>query len=124
MNTCTTKTLAVFAAVIALSITSFAQDADNTKKNERDRDAQNAKPTDQSNTPEDLQLVKSIRQAVVGEKSLTATAKNIKIITSGGKVTLRGPVNSAEEKSKIEAIATTAAGEGKVHSLLEIKAAK
>jgi len=52
------------------------------------------------------------------------TAKNVKIITAGGQVTLRGPVNSAEEKMKIEALAKTAAGDAKVDNQLEVKAAK
>ena len=38
-------------------------------------------------------------------------------------VTLRGPVNSAEEKMKIEKLAKTAAGEAKVDNQLEVKAA-
>ena len=57
------------------------------------------------------------------DKSLTMTAKNVKIITAGGQVTLRGPVSSAEEKMKIEKLAKTAAGEKKVDNQLEVKAA-
>jgi osmotically-inducible protein OsmY len=49
------------------------------------------------------------------------TAKNIKIITAGGLVTLRGPVNSAEEKTKIEQVAKSAAGPAKVDNQLEVK---
>lgn len=51
------------------------------------------------------------------------TAKNVKIITADGKVTLHGPVNSAEEKMKIEKLAKTVAGDAKVDNQLEIKAA-
>jgi len=120
----TKKSLIVLSAMLALSVASPAADADNTKKNERDKAGDTATPIDQSNTPEDLQLVKTIRQAVVKEKSLTAVAKNVKIITSAGQVTLRGPVNSEEEKTKIESLAKTAAGEGTVTNQLEVKAAK
>lgn len=123
------KKLAVLTlgSILALSGPTLAADekkaADNTGKNERDRSGETKTPTDQSNTPEDLKITQTIRQAVVKDGALSMTAKNVKIITAGGKVTLRGPVNSAEEKTKIEKLATAAAGEGKVDSQLEVKAA-
>jgi osmotically-inducible protein OsmY len=122
------KTLVTLFSIAVLSIGAAAADekklnADNTGKNERDRSGETKTPVDQSNTPEDLKITQSIRQAVVKDKSLTMTAKNMKIITAGGQVTLRGPVNSAEEKTKIEKLAKTAAGEAKVDNQLEVKAA-
>lgn len=77
----------------------------------------------QSNSPEDLKITQAIRQAVVKDESLTMTAKNVKIITAGGMVTLRGPVNTAEEKMKIDSIAKSVAGNSKVENQLEVKAA-
>jgi len=47
-------------------------------------------------------------------------AKNVKIITVDGMVTLRGPVQSASERTTIAEMATTAAGTGHVHDQLEI----
>ena len=96
-------------------------DADNSKKNERDRSGETKTPLDQSNKPEDLKLTKSIRQAVVKDDSLTMTAKNVKIITVNGKVTLRGPVKSVEERAAIEAAAKKVAGTTQVDNLLEVK---
>lgn len=100
------------------------KDADNTGKNERDRDNKTLTPGDQSNKPEDRKLTQAIRQAVMKDKSLTMTAKNVKIITAEGKVTLRGPVNTAEEKTKINELAKAAAGTVPVDNQLEVKAAK
>ena len=122
------KTLVTLFSIAVLSIGAAAADekkpnADNTGKNERDRSGETKTPVDQSNTPEDLKITQAIRQAVVKDKALTMTAKNVKIITAGGQVTLRGPVNSAEEKTKIEKLAKTAAGEAKVDNQLEVKAA-
>ncbi len=122
------KTLLTLASVFALGLTAVAADekktnADNTGKNERDRSGETKTPTDQSNTPEDLKITQSIRQAIVKDESLTMTAKNVKIITNGGQVTLRGPVKTAEEKSKIELAAKSAAGGAKVDNQLEVKAA-
>ena len=113
--------------ILALSYSALAAEekkpADNTGKNERDRSGETLTPGDQSNSPEDLKLTQTIRKAVVKDESLTMTAKNIKIITAGGQVTLRGPVNSSEEKMKIEKLAKSAAGAAKVDNQLEIKAA-
>lgn len=97
------------------------KDADNTAKNERDRNHKSVTPGDQSGKPEDLKVTQAIRKAVVKDKSLTMTAKNIKIITADGKVTLRGPVNSDEEKTKIQELAKAAAGSLPIDNQLEVK---
>ena len=122
------RTSLIIASVLSLPIWAFAEDGknkapDNTGKNERDRDKKTLTPGDQSGKPEDIKLTQTIRQALMKDKSLTMTAKNVKIITAGGQVTLRGPVKTAEEKPKIEALAKAAAGEAKVDSQLEVKAA-
>jgi hyperosmotically inducible periplasmic protein len=121
------KTLIAFTSIVALSFAAVAQDekkpdADNTKKNERDRSGESKTSGDQSNSPEDLKITQAIRQAVVKDESLTMTAKNVKIITAGGQVTLRGPVKSEDEKMKIEKLAKSAAGAAKVDNQLEVKA--
>jgi hyperosmotically inducible periplasmic protein len=116
--------VAALAAIPLLTLSAFAadKDADNTKKNERDKSSETKTPIDQSNAAGDLELTRNIRHAVVQNKSLTMTAKNVKIITAAGHVTLRGPVKTAEEKKKIEDLATAAAGKDKVTSELEVKA--
>ena len=93
---------------------------DNTKKNQRDqKDA--LTPMDQGNNQSDLDITTKIRQAVMEDDSLSFTAKNVKIITVKGKVTLRGPVNSAKERAAIDAVAKRIAGAGKVDNQLEVK---
>ncbi len=98
------------------------RDADNTSRNQRDKSGETKTPMDQSNAPEDRKLVAAIRKLVVDDSSLSATAKNCKIITNGGHVTLRGVVNSAQEKTTIESHATKSAGKDKVDNQLEVKA--
>lgn len=120
--------LFTFGSLFALSLSGVAADdqkadADNTGKNERDRAAEAKTPEDQGNSPEDRKLTQAIRQAVMKEDGLSMTAKNVKIITAGGAVTLRGPVNTLEEKKKIEDLAKTTAGGAKVDSQIEVKAA-
>lgn len=121
-----TKHITYTAAVLTLTLTlATAQekkgDADNTDRNKQDQAGGTKTPMDQSNKPEDIKLVATIRKMVVNDKSLSATAKNCKIITAGGLVTLRGPVNTAEEKATIEAHAAMSAGKDKVDSQLEVK---
>ncbi len=94
---------------------------DNTKVNERDRNSTALTPLDQSNDKADLKITQQIRQAVMADGSLSFTAKNVKIITQGGKVTLRGPVNSEQERSNIEAAARKVAGVAQVDNQLEVK---
>jgi hyperosmotically inducible protein len=94
---------------------------DNTEVNERDRNAAAPTPLDQRENETDLKITQQIRQAVMADKSLSFTAKNVKIITQGGKVTLRGPVNSEQERSAIEAAARKVAGATQVDNQLEVK---
>ena len=74
---------------------------DDTGRNERDQDGQTMTPLDQSNDPDDLKVTREIRKALVDDDALSTTAKNIKVITVHGKVILRGPVATAQEKAKI-----------------------
>ena len=52
--------------------------------------------------------------------ALSTNGQNVKIITSDGKVTLRGPVKSAKEKADIAAKATQIAGVKQVDNQLEV----
>lgn len=99
---------------------SATTDETNTGMNVRDRDGNLPTPADQSNSEGDLQITARIRQAILDDKALSITAENIKIITVNGKVTLRGPVKDAAEKSAIVAKAQQIAGTIQVDDQLEI----
>ena len=94
---------------------------DNTAINERDRSSESQTSGDQSNSSEDLKVTQAIRQVLMKESELSATAKNIKIITNNGQVTLRGPVKNAQEKTKIDQLARSAAGGAKIDNQLDVK---
>ena len=119
-----TLTVLVASAFTLSAIAEEKTAADNTAKNERDASGETQTSGDQSNSPEDIKITADIRRAVVAEKSLSMTAKNVKIITANGVVTLRGPVNSAEEKTTIAKLATSAAGKAKIDNQLEVTASK
>ena len=94
--------------------------ADNTKVNKRDRDDQTLTPPDQSNTYSDRSITKAARKAVV-KAELSMNAKNIKIITRKGVVTLRGPVESHEEVEKIAELVKAVPGVKSLKNKLEVK---
>jgi osmotically-inducible protein OsmY len=93
---------------------------DNTGRNVRDRGGNTVTPGDQSNDKADLNLTQQIRKAIMADGSLSTNAKNVKIITANGMVTLRGPVNTPQEKATVEAKAQSIAGANNVDSQLEI----
>jgi hyperosmotically inducible protein len=117
------RTTLSLICISTLALSAVAQETkpDNTGKNERDRSSETKTSGDQSNSSEDTKITADIRRAIVKDSSLTMAAKNVKIITAGGTVTLRGPVNSAEEKTKIEQLATAAANGAKIDNQLEVK---
>jgi osmotically-inducible protein OsmY len=94
---------------------------DNTAINKRDRDNATLTADDQSKSESDREMTRQIRRAIVKSDQLSMTAKNIKIITIDGKVTLRGPVKTDEERKLIDQIAQ-GQGAGSVDNQLEVKA--
>ncbi len=99
----------------------IGKEPDNTGVNARDRSNQALTPLDQGGSESDRKLTQQVRQAVMSDGTLSFTAKNVKIITVNGKVTLRGPVNTAEERASIEAAARKIAGATQVDNQLEVK---
>lgn len=119
-------TLSLFCLSL-FTLSAIAQDtpdADNTQKNERDRSGETQTSGDQSNSKDDVNTTAAIRRAMVKDDSLSAMAKNVKIITANGTVTLRGPVKDEAEKAKIAELAHSAAGNAKIDNQLEVKASK
>jgi osmotically-inducible protein OsmY len=98
-----------------------ARAADNTQRNERDRELDALTPGDQAENESDRAITQRIRQGVMEQDKLSTNAKNVKIITRDGVVTLRGPVDSAEEKTLIAQIAQKASGVKNVENQLETK---
>lgn len=93
---------------------------DNTAVNKRDAEMNTKTPIDQKETQGDVDLTAKIRQEVLDTKDLSLNARNAKIITADGKVTLRGPVNLEAEKEALDKIARKLAGESNVVNELEV----
>jgi hyperosmotically inducible protein len=91
---------------------------DNTKKN---KDQGPPTADQQKINPSDRAITQKIRKAIHEDKDLSTYAHNIKIVTQDGKVTLRGPVRSEDEKSSLQTKAAAVAGQENVTNELEVK---
>ncbi len=95
---------------------------DNTKLNKRDRNQGQPTADQQKQNRPDLEITRDIRRSITNDKGLSTYARNIKIITQNGNVTLRGPVRSEEEKKTVEGKANGVAGASHVKRESEIAA--
>jgi osmotically-inducible protein OsmY len=68
----------------------------------------------------DSKISQPIRVSVRKNKSLSPFAPGIEIATQGGKVTLRGFVQSEGEKNNLQSKATAVVGSGNVSNQIEI----
>jgi len=99
-----------------------APDNSNTNQGDASKDAVTAEQ--QKTNQADRNTTRQIRSAIWKDKSLSTYAHNIKIITQDGKVTLKGPVRTEEEKAGIAAQAAAVAGAENVSNQLEVAPAK
>jgi hyperosmotically inducible protein len=118
--------LLAFCAPVLASPRVLRQDSqqpqpDNTKKN---RDQSSPTADQQKVNPSDRDITQKIRQGIMADKSLSTYAHNVKIISQDGKVTLRGPVRSDDEKSTVEGKAAAVVGKENVNSQIEVAPAK
>jgi hyperosmotically inducible periplasmic protein len=95
----------------------------NTGINKRDRSGESLTPGDQGGSDADREMTRRIRRAIVATKGLSTDAKNIKIITVNGKVTLRGPVANDQEQKTINDVVHKM-GITTVNNQLELKPLK
>jgi len=119
-------TLILSSALLGLGTVTIAQGSppvapDNSAVNVRDRAPGAMSAGQQSNAKSDLEITREIRRAVVKDHSLSMLAHNVTIVSANGSVTLRGPVNTEEEKTAIASKAQAIAGASKVDDQLEVK---
>jgi osmotically-inducible protein OsmY len=100
------------------------KEADNTAQNKRDREGTTLTPMDQGSSQSDREITQAIRKSIViepGNDEHSLSAKNIKIITMNGAVTLRGVVKTDQERIDLEVRARQVSGVTKVDNQLEVK---
>jgi osmotically-inducible protein OsmY len=106
------------ATVQASAQTGTAQTTpDNSKQNKN----QTQTADNQTNAKSDRLTTQKIRKAIMADKSLSTYAHNVKIITTDGAVTLKGPVQSEDEKQKVASEAASVVSPDKVTNELTVK---
>jgi len=123
------KNLLASAGVCALLVVSIntaqakAVKADNTKQN-RGAMEENAVVADkQGNGKEQIKVLANIRKVIMRQKDLSMDAKNIKILVSDSNfAVLRGPVDSAAEKERVEELVKTCTGVKGIKTELSVAA--
>ena len=116
----------VLPAILAMGSVAWAQTAtptapNNTGINVRDRNAGAMTAGQQSNRTSDVNLTRQIRRAVEKDNTLSTAARNVKIVSMNGMVTLRGPVKTEHEKVAIGSKARRFAGRHNVDNQLEVE---
>jgi hyperosmotically inducible protein len=95
---------------------------DNTKANKGDQSTRSTTADKaMKNNLSDREVEAHIRREVVNDKSLSTYAHNVKIVSANGKVTLRGPVRSEQEKDTVEQYAKKYAADQNVINELTVK---
>jgi len=94
---------------------------DNTAANKQDRSSQEPTADRAKNNLTDRELMRHIRQEVIKDKTISTYGHNVKIIADHGKVTLKGPVRSDEEKQAIREHARKYAAEEQIDDQLAVK---
>jgi osmotically-inducible protein OsmY len=92
-----------------------ASDNSNQNKNRADT------ADNQANAKSDRLTTQKIRKAIMADKTLSTYAHNVKIITTDGAVTLKGPVQSEDEKQKIASEAASVVSPDKITNELAVK---
>ncbi|MGD0425202.1 MAG: BON domain-containing protein [Candidatus Acidiferrales bacterium] len=114
-------TMFLSASLVAGTIQQEQQPApDNSKTNQGDANPGATTADQQKMNPADRNITKQIRSAIYQDHTLSTYAHNIKVITRDGKVTLKGPVRTEDEKAGIAAKAAAVVGAENVRNRLEV----
>jgi hyperosmotically inducible periplasmic protein len=112
---------AMAATMLTCSLSSVRVQAQTAPDNSQQNKVQSPTADNQPNAASDRVTTASVRKAIIADKNLSTYAHNIKIITSNGQVTLKGPVNTEQEKQQVFADATSATSPDKVTNQLTVK---
>lgn len=123
------KSLLASAAACALVVMSIntvqakAVKADNTKQNRGALEENAVVANKQGNGKEQIKILANIRRVIMRQKDLSMNAKNIKILVSDSNfAVLRGPVDSAAEKERVEELVKKCKGVTGIKTELSIAA--
>lgn len=113
--------LVVFVPAWGQDSTSNPQTAgDNSKANQQDRQPSEPTADQQKNNRSDVEITREIRRSLTQDKTLSTYAHNVKVIAQDGKVTLKGPVRSGDEKAAVLAKAAEVAGQSNINDEMTV----
>jgi osmotically-inducible protein OsmY len=113
--------LAAFIPAGAQNAPASPQSAgDNTRMNQGDQSPSAMTADQQKNDRSDLELTRDVRRSLMQDKSLSTYAHNVKVIAQNGKVTLKGPVRSDDEKAAVIAKAAEVAGQANINDQITV----
>lgn len=113
--------LRLFAATALTCSLGYVQARGQAPDNSHENKAQSQTADDQANAKNDRLTTASVRKAIIADKKLSTYAHNVKIITRGGHVTLKGPVKSEEEKQQVLGDAANAVSSEDISNELTVK---
>lgn len=96
-----TETKALETKLASIDADQFAMDKDENKSSDHD-------------------LVRSIRQQLLNDTTISNSAKNIQIIVVAKEITLKGPVSSERDQQRILETVKKASNDHKIRNQLEI----
>ncbi len=106
---------------IPLVAPTAASSQSSADKHDGKKPKQDVNAADQSDSEPDRKITQQIRKALMDDDSLSFAAKNVTIVTRKGKVTLRGQVDNARERSAVVAAAGNVVGATRVDDKLFVK---
>lgn len=113
--------LVAFVPAWGQDSTSNSQTAgDNSKVNQQDRQPSESTADQQKNNRSDVEITREIRRSLTQDKTLSTYAHNVKVIAQDGKVTLKGPVRSDDEKAAVLAKAAEVAGQSNINDEMTV----
>jgi hyperosmotically inducible periplasmic protein len=101
--------------------TAATSNPDSTERNSGNLSGSAFIPLNQGGSVADRDRTAQIRKEILAGKGMSINARNVEIATVDGRVTLRGPVDTAEEKNFIRAIADRIARPENVDNQIEVK---
>ncbi len=106
---------------LVLGRPAVAQDQTTQPDNSGQNKHQNTTADNQPDAKADRDTTAKVRKAIIADKDLSTYAHNVKIITKGGTVTLKGPVKSDDEKQKVNTDAASVVSQDKIVDHLTVK---
>ena len=117
--------VAATALLCVAEVTSHRLLAQSSSTQAPDNSAQNKNHVEtadnQASSKDDRQITAKVRKVIVSDKDLSTYAHNVKVITVHGEVTLKGPVQTEDEKQKIASLASTVVSADKIVNDLTVK---